>query len=93
MKFPHPTGPPEALRPKAFLGDVAQPATLAALSAAPATMQVDGKGQAFIVGVFCWEQNAYGTHVSRQKKNTHKKVSCVLEVSLCLTASRDWFFL
>jgi len=29
-----------ALRPKAFLGDVAQPATLAALSAAPATMQV-----------------------------------------------------
>ena len=64
--FPHP-GPPEALRPKAFLGDATQPATLAALSAAPATMQVDGTGQAFVVGIFCWEENVYGLRKPRQK--------------------------
>jgi len=55
------------------LGDAAQPATLAALSAAPATMQVDGKGHAFVVGDFCWEQNVYGPMFDVRGKNHTKR--------------------
>lgn len=42
----------------------------------------------FLLGTKClW------SHVWRQREKPHKKVSCVLEVSLCLTASGIGFFL
>ena len=42
----------------------------------------------FLLGTKC----LWSFHVSRQREKPHKKANCVLEASLCLTISGNWFF-